>query len=201
MPYLHRTYRSRYSYKGDVTHPQLGDVARASDLGYKAADGKAKYIFVACVECGQQRWVQLHVGKPQCVYCRHCWQLGQRNITYRKLGVLSPKWKGGRVKFDSGYIFVYITNSDPFYSMASTHIKNGYRGYVQEHRLVMARSLGRVLTHDEHVHHINGDKGDNRIVNLRLETPRSHKTGYIGGYRDGYNEGYQAALKTLESTR
>lgn len=48
------------------------------------------------------------------------------------------------------------------------------RGYVKEHRLVMEEYLGRYLTKDEIVHHINENPSDNRPENLQIMTRPEH---------------------------
>lgn len=85
----------------------------------------------------------------------------QRNV--RRRGALHGSWQGGRRKSD-GYVMV----------KAEGHPNAGASGYVMEHRLVMERSIGRLLLRSEHVHHINHDRSDNRIENLELMTHSQH---------------------------
>ena len=95
-----------------------------------------------------------------------------------KLGEASFHWKGGRTKESQGYIRIMLSPDDFFYSMAQ---KNGY---VKEHRLVVAKALGRCLHSWEIVHHKHDkypagsseDKQDNRYPeNLQLVTDDRHK--------------------------
>lgn len=100
----------------------------------------------------------------------------------RKLGLSIPRgygrsgeahewWNGGRITINGGqYTAVLVRPDDPMASMAWAN------GYVPEHRIVMARSLGRVLKSTETVHHINGDGHDNRLENLQLRQGK-HGTG------------------------
>lgn len=82
---------------------------------------------------------------------------------------LAHKGKGrGRHKSTNGYILVIVDSKDTFAKMRQGD------GYVYEHRLLMAKNLGRCLKKWEMVHHINGKKDDNKLDNLILMNEREH---------------------------
>ncbi len=69
---------------------------------------------------------------------------------------------------------IILYPDDPFFPMAQKHNNSRGAGYVYEHRLVKARELGRCLREDEQVHHLNGDKHDNRSGNLVIISKNEH---------------------------
>jgi hypothetical protein len=80
----------------------------------------------------------------------------------------SPKWKGGKI-YQYGYVCIYL----PEHPRARG-------GYVRRSHLVMEKHLGRYLTREEVVHHINGIKDDDRIENLKLlKDKREHYFNHI----------------------
>lgn len=158
---------------------------------YKSGKDNSKYcsrkcyvsdrsIIKKCLYCGKEFkiWISVH-NKDKGKYCsKECFarsQIGKRNspktefkkgltpwIKGRKMpqfsGSNNPRWNGGICITWAGYVGVRKLNH-PFV---------GKRGYVLEHRLVAEKYLGRYLTKQEVVHHINGIKDDNRPENLYL---------------------------------
>ena len=88
-------------------------------------------------------------------------------------GSKNPRWKGGKRIDKDGYVLIWKPD----------HPKADYHGYVREHRLVMEESLGRILRLKEIVHHIDKNKQNNKLENLKLyESASKHqKEHYSSG--------------------
>ena len=126
---------------------------------------KIKSIWLACGNCGDERWVR-YIPSKQPNLCKKCYDIERKKYAYR--GEDSHAWRGGRILRKGGYIAIHLSPDSPFFSMADGN------HYVPEHRLVMAQYLGRCLASSEHIHHLNGIRDDNRIENLEIATPSEH---------------------------
>lgn len=167
-----RTYRNQ----SGIANPSIGTISRADKVGYS---GRHRVIWSACRVCGVERWIPIRFFGNECVSCS-----GKRTVksavagnpklrpwqSERQRGDKNHMWKGGRVRGGNGYIYELVSPDDPFYCMANA------TGYAMQHRLVMARYLGRPLENWEQVHHINGIRTDNPIENLEL-WKHSHPSG------------------------
>jgi len=90
---------------------------------------------------------------------------------------------GFSINFKNGYE-VKRRKSAP----SKTYIKNGYLRFKNSgryvHRWIMERHLGRRLYYNEVVHHIDGDKLNNRIENLRLfKNQEEHNRHHLNNLR------------------
>ena len=70
----------------------------------------------------------------------------------------------GNIKRNDGYVYAKVPE----------HPNATVNGYVLMHRVVMENQIGRLLTNDEVVHHIDGNKSNNDISNLQLLTNAEH---------------------------
>lgn len=103
-----------------------------------------------------QEAISQRLGVSQRMISRYLISIG------RGTRLFGSRYKGGRIEV-GGYIRVLMRWDHPFAEAMTDSL-----GYVAEHRLVMAEALGRPLRRSETVHHINGDRHDNRLANLQL---------------------------------
>lgn len=178
-----------------IVRVKMEGIAKEGDIrnGYEIDKNKDRnFIWRICPDCGRGKWVQLTETKqPKTLKCNKCAAATKEN---------SVHWRGGKYINDRGYMLIRIYRTDYYFPMAINK-KALNSASVLEHRLVMAKYLGRILDPKEIVHHKNGVKTDNRIENLeltsQLEHLKSHNKGYTDGYAKGYQDGQNGKIKEL----
>jgi hypothetical protein len=118
-------------------------------------------------------WRQIYYEKI-CANCGEVFAASHKHLTYcskscarqcQPQGEKSSKWRGGRYIDRFGYVCV-LRRDHP------DALKPNF--YIKEHRLVAEQMLGRRLTKNEVIHHLNGIKSDNRPENLVVTSQAKH---------------------------
>lgn len=138
----------------------------------------------SCAYCGEAMYCK--PSQVMRLFCsRECYTEGQIRRP------LERTHNGRRARMtDDGYVYVY----EPDHPKA-------HHGWVFEHRLVVEQSIGRYLEFDEHVHHKNGVKDDNRLENLEVMAKADHNTLTVSNYREKVNQAFADLAELAEYRR
>ena len=153
------------------------DIKLGTVINHHPISGKkGSYIYLACPDCKRERWVSCSYQK-RTIYPGRCKSCAGKHHQH-----LFNKKSNCQYLTTEGYVMVQLKPSSFFYPMAERN------GYIKEHRLIMAKHLGRCLMSFEIVHHINNKREDNRLENLKLGTPSDHVAYHnsTGTYRGKY---------------
>ena len=132
---------------------KIGDIRRGHNIGIISS---SKYIYWKCDKCGREGWKELsgnNIRYPNCKTCSG--KLSASKMpNYHEDGIIYKK--------SDNRTWVRLDKNDPYYPMVTSG------GCVLRARLVMAKSLGRLLATDEIVHHKDRDTNNDDISNLEL---------------------------------
>ena len=129
--------------------------------------GYESHILHTCGMCERRKWTLVRALRNWIKNGKYEGKCG----TCRKTGPDSPHWKGGRYMQPDGYVRcspgLFLDKERDIINSMMIGSTSG-SSYILEHRAVLAIAMGRALNSWEHVHHINGDRSDNLLENLRL---------------------------------
>lgn len=182
--------KKRADSRPDPEHPQVEwSVTKALPVSGQ----RLTHVRVTCPICGDQRWhqrsaVREHVYRGtftgKCIEC-------SGKARKREWKRLSPYRKVDPVK---GYVRIgrkAVPEEDRWLWDGLVAQIRGTS--VLEHRFVMSKVLGRPVTPEELVDHMDGDKQNNNPDNLRVYIRGRNMPGDTNGYGVYYHE-WQTAL-------
>ena len=161
-------------------------------------NGSEQRVEVKCDICGRVTSTtfsnyfhsQEKRGWPKTTFCRSCVckisaakRIGKpahnkgKKLDESQKGSNHPMWKGGRYIGSDGYVMVYIGGEKQ---------KIGWSSYRKEHMLVAEEMLGRPLEKEEVVHHVDGQKTNNKPENLWVTTSVEHRQAHASLQEIGY---------------
>jgi hypothetical protein len=150
--------------------------------------GYGKYCGTKCMGIGQLGHFPWNKGKKTGIAP---W-LGKKRPDLKNTRSADTMFKKGIRPWNKGIEFLQIQGENHYKYKGGWIEKDlGYKrttisSIVQrEHRLVMEKYLDRTLLRTEHVHHINGNKLDNRIRNLMVLSPSEHASLHMRMRRGG----------------
>lgn len=143
----------------DKNCPVCGKAFQVMACDWRVKHGRKLYCSKNCAFLGMRKGKEIN-----CPICGKLFYTTRRKTCSKECGTeLKSQNMVHKTYYENGYLVEY---------------KNGYnkKGNVKQHRRIMEEYLGRALTSDEVVHHINGNKEDNRIENLQLMTRAQHSS-------------------------
>lgn len=135
---------------------KICEVCKSTFQGGNRARYCKKCLTKHCEYCGKNFFTKMaHIKQGWGRYCSQSCNkkanpIDPSTITYF-YGKNHHNWKNGKTTHSAGYILLNISGTK-----------------LYEHRVVMEKHLGRKLDKREQVHHINGNKQDNRLENLKI---------------------------------
>ena len=105
------------------------------------------------------------------------------NRSSARKGEKASNWHGGKRKTSKGYIQI----------LCPDHPRSDSAGYVMEHIVIFEHETGIQIPKNCCIHHLNGNKSDNRIENLCMMTHAGHTVFH--------HKGVSHSLETIEKIK